>query len=397
MGVDIAQYRASIGTFTGLHGLSRRCGKHKYDSMSSLWIKVLLIQCLIAICMDVHPHPGPVQQDQMNICHLNIRSLNADKRLGACVTQLAGNFDIITMTETWLDVGDTSEIYAIPGYTGPYRLDRTLQRGGGVLAWVRDTIVVKERRDLHQDKLETLWLQLLVPKHKLLLAICYRQQDGQYSDNYWDKLQQSYDLAKATGIANIILIGDFNAEIATNRPAGLTKDAFLALNHLNQHIKEPTRYHQNTGSILDLIITNKESLIKRTEVIAPVHFNDHCTIVGHINLPMSRPKSYKRRMWSYKTANFDNFRTKLDNVEWDECLASDDPDTATTQWTNNFLEVVNGEIPHKDVTVRPMESKWYNGYLRKLCRKQRHDHKLWTQHLTPWARERYRISRNTRG
>jgi hypothetical protein len=299
------------------------------------------------------------------------------------------------MSETWLDDGDTLIDYTIPGYTGPYRLDRTLQRGGGVLAWVRDTIVVRERKDLHQDKLETLWLELLVPNHKLLVAVCYRQQDGQYSENYWQKLQNSYDLAKATGILNIILTGDFNAKASTNRPAALAKDAFLALNHLTQHITEPTRYFQNRGSILDLIITNRQSLIKRTEVIAPVHLNDHCTIVGNINLPLSRNKAYKRTMWSYKTTDFDNFRAKLNMVDWDDCLISNDPDIATTEWTTKLNEVINAEIPHKEVTVRPTDSKWYNGWLRRLCRKQKHVHKNWTKHRTPWAWETYRTSRNT--
>ena len=299
------------------------------------------------------------------------------------------------MSETWLDEDDNTCLYVIPGYTGPYRLDRTLQRGGGVLAWVRDSIVVKERPDLHQDNLELLWLELIIPKHKLLLGVCYRQQDGQCSDNFWPKLQSSYDLAKATGIINILLTGDFNADGATNRTAATEKNAFLALNHLTQHIKEPTRYYQNKRSILDLIITNKQSLIKRTEVIAPVHHNDHCTIVGQINLPLSRPKAYKRTMWSYKTANFDNFRTGLNEVDWDECLAEDDPELAANIWTNKFLEVVNTQIPHKEVTVRPTNNKWYNGYLRKLCRKQLHNHRLWTQHRTPWAWERYRASRNT--
>jgi hypothetical protein len=85
-------------------------------------------------------------------------------------------------------------------------------------------------------------------------------------------------------------------------------------------------------------------------------------------------------MWSYKDANFDTFRTKLHNANWDECIESEDPDIATTRWTEKFLEVVTDEIPHKDVTVRPTENRWYNGYLRKLCRKQKHDHRLWTQH-----------------
>ena len=100
-------------------------------------------------------------------------------------------------------------------------------------------------------------------------------------------------------------------------------------------------------------------------------------------------------MWSYKSANFNNFRTKLTEVDWDECLASEDPDQAVNEWTTKFLEVVTEEIPHKEVTVRPTENRWYNGYLRRLCRKQSHDHKLWTKHRTPWAWERYRSSRNT--
>ena len=95
-----------------------------------------------------------------------------------------------------------------------------------------------------------------------------------------------------------------------------------------------------------------------------------------------------------KTANFDSFRGKLRDVDWEDCLADDDPDTAATLWTDKFMSVVQNEIPHKVVTVRPTESKWYNGYLRKLCRKQRHDHKLWTQHRTPWAWVRYKTSRN---
>jgi hypothetical protein len=346
--------------------------------------------------MDVHPHPGPIEplSGPISICHLNIRSINADSRLGACTNQLANTYDVITMSETWLSETNDNHLYAIPGYTGPYRLDRTLQGGGGVLAWVRDTIVAKERRDLHQYKLEVLWLELKVPKHTLLVGVTYRQPDGTYGDDFWIKLQSSYDLVKATNTKNILLIGDFNAEPSTNRTAATSLDFFLAQNHLSQHITEPTRYHNNKGSLLDLIITNRRGLIKNTEVIAPVHLNDHCTITGLIDLPTCKPQSYKRRMWQYKLANFDDFRNKLNEVASDDCL-DEDPTTACENWTKLFSDVVNTNIPHKDVTVRPEDSKWYNGYLRRLCHKQKRDHKKWTQQLTPWARERYKTSRNT--
>jgi hypothetical protein len=293
------------------------------------------------------------------------------------------------MGETWLSETDQNQVYAIPGYTGPYRLDRTLQRGGGVLAWVKDSIVVKERQELQLNKFELLWLELKVPKHNLLLGICYRQADGPYGDNFWINLQNSYNLAKATNIKNILLIGDFNADSSTNRAAGTSMNFFLDQNHLTQHIKEPTRYYLNKGSILDLIITNRPGLLKKPEVFAPVHRNDHCTIAGLIDLPTSKPRSYKRTMWQYKEANFDNFRTKLNDVDWEDCLV-EDPSEACDIWTKKFKDVVNTNIPHKEVTVRPEDSRWYNGYLRRLCSKQKRDHKSWTKELTPWARERYK-------
>ena len=100
-------------------------------------------------------------------------------------------------------------------------------------------------------------------------------------------------------------------------------------------------------------------------------------------------------MWSYKTTDFGNFRDKLNQVDWEDCLSSNDPDTAINDWTTKLKEVINAEIPHKEVTVRPNDSKWYNGYLRRLCRKQKLDHKNWIKHRTPWAWETYRTSRNT--
>jgi hypothetical protein len=168
----------------------------------------------------------------------------------------------------------------------------------------------------------------------------------------------------------------------------------LASNQLSQHINEPTRYRGDEGSILDLIISNEQGLVRKVEVTAPIHHNDHCTISCEVNLPLSKPRAYKRTMWAYKKANFDTFRQKLDEVPWDQCLESNDPNQACDTWTQMMTQVVKDNIPHKEVTVRPGENHWYNGYLRRLCRKQKRDHKMWTRNKSPTTRETYRVSRN---
>ena len=371
-------------------------------STMDLWAKILLVQYLIALCMDVQPHPGPVTTNspaataKISICNLNIRSLNAGNRFGEFKNQIASKFDVITVSESWLGPDHENANYALQGYTGPYRLDRTLQEAGGVMAWVTNNIVTKRRLDLEQPKLELAWLELKIPKHKILVGTCYRQPDtkGTYGENFWGKLQDSYDLAKATNIHNIIITGDFNADAQTDRAAATSLNFFLATNHLTQHITEPTRITPTRSTTLDLIITTYPGLLTNPTVTPPVHRNDHCTVSGLINFNIKTRKAYTRKMWTYKDANFDHFRSELNQVNWEECFETEDIDEAVTTWTNLFTNVANRCIPNKNVTVRPEDKTWYNGYLRRLCRKQQRDHTTATKNSNEFTWEAYRTTRN---
>jgi hypothetical protein len=262
----------------------------------------------------------------LTFCHINIRSIKAENRLTAFINQVKDRYDIISTSETWLTSTDSSKTFEIPGYTGPYRHDRPVQKGGGIMVWVTDSIIVKERNDLHENNLEMLWLQLDLPKSKILFGTCYRQPDGTYGDDFWEKLQTSYSRAKQSPIRNILMTGDFNAEVQTDRNAYDELQAFLATNHLYQHVTVPTRITPTRASILDLIITNSPSLVTNIEVTAPVHRNDHCTISGEITSVIAKRKAYQRTMWCFKDANFDGFRQKLSETNWDDCLDSDDID-----------------------------------------------------------------------
>ena len=404
MGNDIHQHRAGIGTFHGRvnRALQTRRGNGARTSPINLWVQILLMQYLLALCMDVQPHPGPIQQNQhqtptyLSMCHINIRSINVDNRFGEIKNQIAGNYDIITASETWLSERSKKHDFALPGYSGPFRLDRTLQGGGGVMSWTKNTIVSKRRPDLHVDRLELDWIEISIPKHKILIGTCYRQPDtkGIYGEKFWDKLQSSYDLARNTGIMNIIITGDLNADPQTDRRAKTSLDCFLTINHLTQHINEPTRITPTRASILDLIISNAPNLVNSTTVVPPVHTNDHCTITGTIKFVISRPKAYSRKMWNYKDTNFNYFRTELDQTSWEDCFITGDIDTAVETWTSKFIEVRDRCISHKQVTVRPQSQTWYNGYLRKLCRKQQRDHRTAVRNSNDFTWEAYRTSRN---
>ena len=360
------------------------------------WIMLLLVAS-----GDIEVNPGPSDRNDITLCNVNIRSLNAKargnyniSRFTAFTNALAGHFDIITATETWLTPEHPSADYIIPGYTGPYRLDRPDGSGhGGVAAWVANTLSVKRMTQLEEHDHETMWLMVNNKEKQVLIAVSYRQQRGTYAPTYWDKLQTGLDKAVASKIPNIILVGDFNADPGNKTEFDKLAD-FLSINNLFQHIREPTRVTQENSSILDLIITNLPSLVSRAGVQGPVHENDHNTIYGTINMRIVRRQTFVREMWDFKNANFDLFREELGNVDWEECLNLDDIDDVCEKWTTTFMNIAERVITKKKVKVRPHDKCWYNNYLRRLRRVKDRDHKIWVTIRQPINWDVYAASRN---
>ena len=85
-----------------------------------------------------------------------------------------------------------------------------------------------------------------------------------------------------------------------------------------------------------------------SEILAKI---DHKS--GKIRFNVKRPKAYQRLMWQYQLADFDRYRTKLSEVDWDACYISEDIDDVTQCWTDTLISVANDCIPNKMVTVRP--------------------------------------------
>ena len=64
--------------------------------------------------------------------------------------------------------------------------------------------------------------------------------------SFWDDLQLALDLAKQSGIDNILLTGDLNADAKTNPCHHRRLQLFATSNHMTKHVNEPTRITQNS-------------------------------------------------------------------------------------------------------------------------------------------------------
>jgi hypothetical protein len=353
--------------------------------------------------MDIEKNPGPENTDEhLKICNMNIRSLNAKPAQGgitrftAVKNAVSNIYDIVTITESWLQSEHKSDNYKIDGFQGPFRLDRPDDTGyGGVLAWVTNTLIAKRRNDLEETDNESMWIQVENKLKQILVCVTYRQKKGKYAPTYWEKLLKSYDKAVGSRIPNLVLIGDFNGDPGSDRAGALNLNDFVSTNNLHHHIFDPTRVVPGESETrLDLILTNLPHLVINAGVGAPVHDNDHSTIFGTLNMKTYRRKPYERHMWKFKDANFDLFRSKLDEVNWDSCFENDDINDICDKWSNLFMEQAKVSIPNRKVLIRTSDKSWYNNYLRRLKRTKDRYYNIAVKSKIPFDWTRYKASKN---
>ena len=236
MGNSLEQYRASVGLFNRCKLVQVAYGK------SCLWMCVLLtylfvITQLILLSGDVQLNPGPDKYPKLSICQSNVRGLGLNEMLDI-KNSLASAFHVICVTETHLR--DTSNInLTISDFHPIFRKDRIDKSWGGVAIFVSNHVVVKRRFDLERPNMEALWLECRIGNNKFLLCCCYRTPDLPIV--FWDDLQLLLDLAKQSGIPNILLTGDLNADAKTNPTNHKYLCKFASSNNMFIHVDKPTQ------------------------------------------------------------------------------------------------------------------------------------------------------------
>ena len=141
---------------------------------------------LILLSGDVEVNPGPDSvesstdfsdilssaslnslSNHLSILHLNIQSLlpKIDLIRGEAIAH-----DILIFTESWLKPTINDDSIHIENFLPPFRTDRWERPGGGVIAYVRDTLSCKWRTYLEIRGVEGLWLEINIKAKKILVG-----------------------------------------------------------------------------------------------------------------------------------------------------------------------------------------------------------------------------------
>ena len=163
---------------------------------------------------------------------------------------------------------------------------------------------------------------------------------------------------------NVIIMGDLNEDLLNPNSQNLKN--VLLINTLNNIITEPTRGR----ALLDPVLTSFEQTVLDSGILqVPPEISDHFATFVTLPFEYSVQHTYKRKIWIYRQANYNEIETRINNFDWSplHTLSLDD---AVLFFNDTFLKFVNECIPSKEVTVRSDDKPWYDTEIRKHSRKR---------------------------
>lgn len=261
--------------------------------------------------------------------------------------------DILCVSETWLLPNIPNQFIDISNYN-IFRYDQG--HGGGTCIYVREDLVVTSINfDIPRtDGVEDIWLNVQCRKlPSIIIGSIYRHPHS--SNSTFDYL---LDVFRSVCIRNkpIFILGDLNDDLLTPN-SKLSK--ILKTTKLCQLINNPTRITPRSSTLLDVIITNKTSMVISSDV-TPCEIADHELISVHVNIRKPKRQPEIKTFRSLKHYSQDMFcNSILDNVpNLNIILETDDVNRQVEVFNNVFNTCLNECAPVVTKEIRRPYAPW---------------------------------------
>ena len=177
MTIELNIYRARIGLHHYRHSKVKGLGTLNNFEL------VTFLAMLLYQSGDIEKNPGPNSasstesddsfqfpplQGNLFMVHYNVQSLASKTDI---IEPELTNFDIISLTETWLNDSISNEDLKFNEFQDPFRRDRVGDSHGGVIVYVKRGIPCKRRLDLELVNIECVWIEIIVKNKKLLIEM----------------------------------------------------------------------------------------------------------------------------------------------------------------------------------------------------------------------------------
>lgn len=219
----------------------------------------------------------------LKMLNINVRSLTAHFD-DFSDTVYTSNFDIICITETWLQDTVLSSAVQLRNYN-LYRKDRGT-RGGGVAIYVKNAFRSALINSINAGEAEQLWVRVLVRNKVLVFGVLYRPPTFSVP-NFGNVLEES--LAEAYLVRDeVVCCGDFNVDLLQlSSPASKCLQRVTESFDLTQIVDAPTRVTATSSTLIDLFFVSSTVNVAKCDVLTSQIFTDHGLVVVDLSCERS--------------------------------------------------------------------------------------------------------------
>ena len=146
----------------------------------------------------------------LNFCYLNINSVR--NKFTDFQEIIIGNVDVVSIAETKIDTSFPSVQFVFEGYHWPYRLDISSSESGGILVYVKSSILSRRlsSKNLCNSIQTVAPLEINLRQEKWLVISIYRP-PSQNSACFLKSLTKMINFSADT-YENYLIMGYFNIE-----------------------------------------------------------------------------------------------------------------------------------------------------------------------------------------
>lgn len=313
------------------------------------------------------------------------------------------SYDIICLTETWLNEEIPSSLYFTPRYA-VFRKDRDYRAtgqkyGGGALIAIDCGYNAIRRSDL-EDEIECVWTEIPVADGLNILLGNYYFCPGFSADNFiahFDSLLNRIDFSKY----RVQIYGDFNlpgirwdCPALTNSDSATARKASCLLDLVN--FCDFYQYNRNvssSGNVLDLALST--FAISTFEAVdEPLSRIDlyHVPFKVTFAIPLIRRSYAVYQYLSYKNGDYFGLYNYLLQQSMESIVEDNNADSAARRLTDIVSTAIDRFIPLKQ-SRKQKYPVWFSKELKILLRRKLHYHRLFKKNSSQLWYHKYSEAR----
>jgi hypothetical protein len=217
---------------------------------------------------------------------------------------------------------------------------------------------------LESDKLETVWVEVVMNKKKPLL-ICTIYCPPSSTGEFLDEFSGIMDCTSSES-RELLVMGDFNVNYLAESSVSRRLRSVCSDFNLQQLIIEPTRVTENSETLIDLILTTSSSMFTVSGCLDAGVSNHFLVYTVMEGIPCYSHKI--RKVSLFGKCDVDVLLDDLLSAPWDSKYAESDIDNQWEHWKKVLFQVLNKHAPCVNCRVRRETLPWSDSDIRKLMR-----------------------------